>query len=143
MTSRREYTVEVAINSHGLRDPERGYETPAGTARILALGDSFVEGYSVSLPETATQVLESALGRAGCPAEVINGGTAGYSTDQELLFYETEGHRYKPRVVVLFFQATLAKRVRSACPHGPCCGLSVTAQGKGRAAEAEISSQAS
>jgi len=100
---RREYTVEVAINSHGLRDPERGYETPAGTARILALGDSFVEGYSVSLPETATQVLESSLVRAGCPAEVINGGTAGYSTDQELLFYETEGHRYKPRVVVLFF----------------------------------------
>ena len=100
---RREYTVEVAINSHGLRDPERGYEAPPGTARILALGDSFVEGYSVSLPQTATQVLESALTHAGCPADVINGGTAGYSTDQELLFYETEGHRYKPRIVVLFF----------------------------------------
>ena len=33
----------------------------------------------------------------------MNGGTAGYSTDQEMLFYETEGHRYQPRVVVLFF----------------------------------------
>jgi hypothetical protein len=100
---RREYTVEVAINRHGLRDPERGYDAPAGTARILALGDSFVEGYSVPMPQTATQVLESSLARAGCAAEVINGGTAGYSTDQELLFYETEGHRYQPRVVVLFF----------------------------------------
>ena len=100
---RREYTVEVAINRHGLRDPERGYDAPPGTARILALGDSFVEGYTVALPQTTTQVLEASLNGAGCPAEVINGGTAGYSTDQELLFYETEGHRYKPRVVVLFF----------------------------------------
>ena len=100
---RREYTVEVAVNSHGLRDPERGYEAPPGTARILGLGDSFVEGYTVALPQTVTQVLESSLIGAGCPAQVINGGTAGYSNDQELLFYETEGHRYAPTVVVLFF----------------------------------------
>jgi lysophospholipase L1-like esterase len=101
--NRREYGVEVAINSLGLRDPERGYPAPPGTARILALGDSFIEGYTVPLAETATQVLESSLGRAGCRAEVINGGTAGYSTDQEHLFYRTEGHRYAPGVIVLFF----------------------------------------
>lgn len=101
--NRREYRVEVAINGLGLRDPERGYPAPPGTARILALGDSFIEGYTVPLPQTATQVLESSLGRAGCRAEVINGGTAGYSTDQQYLFYQTEGHRYTPGVVVLFF----------------------------------------
>lgn len=101
--NRREYTVEVAVNDHGLRDPERGYAAPAGTLRLLALGDSFVEGYSVPLAQTVTQLLESSLVRAGCPAEVINGGTAGYSTDQELLFYQTEGHRYSPRIVLLFF----------------------------------------
>lgn len=100
---RREYTVEVAVNSRGLRDPERGYEAPPGTMRLLALGDSFIEGYTVPLPRTATQVLESSLAHAGCRAEVINGGTAGYSTDQEALFYRTEGHLYAPRVVVLFF----------------------------------------
>ena len=100
---RREYTVEVAINRHGLRDREREYQGPPGTVRILALGDSFIEGYTVPLAQTATQVLESSLTGAGCAAEVINGGTAGYSNDQELLFYETEGHRYAPRVVILFF----------------------------------------
>jgi lysophospholipase L1-like esterase len=100
---RREYTVEVAINRLGLRDPERGYETPPGTTRVLALGDSFIEGYTVPLARTVTQVLESSLAAAGCAAQVINGGTAGYSNDQELLFYETEGQRYAPRVVVLFF----------------------------------------
>jgi len=100
---RREYTVEVAVNSRGLRDRERGYEAPGGTPRILALGDSFIEGYTVALPQTATQVLESSLAFAGGPVEVINAGTAGYSTDQELLFYLTEGHRYSPRIVLLFF----------------------------------------
>ena len=100
---RREYTVEVAVNSRGLRDPERSYEAPSGTMRLLALGDSFIEGYTVALPKTVTQVLESSLAFAGSPAEVINAGTAGYSTDQELLFYLTEGHRYSPRIVLLFF----------------------------------------
>jgi hypothetical protein len=35
--------------------------------------------------------------------EVVNGGTAGYSTDQEYLFYLHEGARYSPSIVLLFF----------------------------------------
>ena len=100
---RREYAVDFALNSHGLRDPERGYEAPRGTMRVLALGDSFVEGYGVPLEQTVTQVLEASLRGRGCPVQVVNGATAGYSTDQEYLFYRTEGVRYSPRVVVLFF----------------------------------------
>jgi len=100
---RREYTVEVRINSRGLRDPERPVEAGEGTFRVLALGDSFVEGYTVDLGETVTQRLESRLKEAGCPAEVINGGTSAYSTDQEYLFYRTEGARYRPSLVLLFF----------------------------------------
>jgi lysophospholipase L1-like esterase len=100
---RREYAVQFALNSHGLRDRERGYEAPPETARILALGDSFVEGFGVALEETVTQVLEAFLRRSGHPVEVVNGATTGYSTDQEYLFYQTEGVRYSPKVVVLFF----------------------------------------
>jgi hypothetical protein len=100
---RREYTVEVAVNSLGLRDPERPYAAPPGTLRVLALGDSFLEGYTVPLEQTATQVLERELQAAGCPAQVVNGGTQAYSTDQELLFYRTEGVKYAPRVVAVFF----------------------------------------
>jgi SGNH hydrolase-like domain, acetyltransferase AlgX len=99
---RPEYTTEVAINSHGLRDPERGYDAH-GAWRILALGDSFVEGYSVPLADTVSQTLERGLGANGCRAEVINAGTGGYSTDQEFLFYRTEGLKYEPRIVLLFF----------------------------------------
>ncbi|HET8645180.1 MAG TPA: SGNH/GDSL hydrolase family protein, partial [Vicinamibacteria bacterium] len=100
---RREYTVEVAINALGLRDRERAPAPPPGTFRILALGDSFVEGYTVPLEQTVTQQLERRLTRPDCPLEVINGGTSGYSTDQEYLFYQEEGARLGAAVVLLFF----------------------------------------
>jgi len=100
---RREYTVDVRINSQGLRDPERPVEAAPGVFRVLALGDSFVEGYTVDLPLTVTQRLEARLRESGCPSEVINGATQAYSTDQEYLFYRSEGARYKPSLVLLFF----------------------------------------
>jgi len=100
---RREYTTEVTINRLGQRDVERDYAAPAGVVRILALGDSFVEGYTVALPQTVAQVLEASLRGDGRRVDVLNAGTSGYSTDQEYLFYATEGVRYSPRVVLLFF----------------------------------------
>jgi len=100
---RREYTVEVRINSEGLRDPDRAVEPAPGTFRVLALGDSFIEGYTVDFAQTLTQRLEARLNAAGCRSEVINGGTSAYSTDQEYLFYRTDGARYRPSMVLLFF----------------------------------------
>ena len=100
---RREYSVAVRINSHGLRDIERAYERSDGDFRILALGDSFIEAYSVPEQEMLTQRLEISLNGSSCRAEVINAGTAAYGTDQEYLFYRTQGRRYQPDVVVLFF----------------------------------------
>lgn len=100
---RREYTTEVAINAHGLRDAERDYAAAPGTFRVLALGDSFVEGYTVPYDQTVTQMLERSIGGPGCPAQVLNAGHAAYSTDQEYLFYRDEGLKYAPQVVLLFF----------------------------------------
>lgn len=99
---RREYHVEYRVNSRGLRGPERAYQKTPGAPRVLALGDSFVEAFMADDPRTVTSRLESHLGGRGCRAEVINGGTVGYSTDQEYLFYRDEGRKYAPDVVVLF-----------------------------------------
>src|SRR5262249_28273042 len=99
---RREYTTEVGINSHGLRDVERDYTTP-GRFRILALGDSFVEGYTVPFEQTLTSVLETSLTRPSCPVEVLNAGTAAWSTDQEFLYYREQGAKFSPQVVLVFF----------------------------------------
>lgn len=100
---RREYSAEIQVNGLGLRDRERRYDRSAGVFRVLVLGDSFVEGYTVALEDTVGQVMERDLAGPGCPVEVINGGTSGWSTDQEYLFYEEDGVRYSPQVVVLFF----------------------------------------
>ena len=99
---RREYHVEYRVNRRGLRGPERAYERTPGAARVLALGDSFVEAFMADDPRTVTSRLESHLGGRGCRTEVVNGGTVGYSTDQEYLFYRDEGRKYAPDVVVLF-----------------------------------------
>lgn len=98
---RREYTVRVEVNSLGMRDPERPALPPAGSRRVLALGDSFLEGYTVPLEQTVTRRTEAELGRA-CPTEVLNGGVAAYSTDQEYLWYLDRGRALRPDVVLVF-----------------------------------------
>jgi hypothetical protein len=99
---RRDYHAEFRVNSRGLRGPERPYDKTPGTPRVLALGDSFVEAFMVDDARTVTSRLEVHLAGRACRAEVLNGGTVGYSTDQEYLFYRDEGRKYAPDVVVLF-----------------------------------------
>lgn len=96
--------VLFRTNSHGLRGPERGYAPPGGVTRVLLLGDSFAEAATVAEESSLRAILERELDAAGCGRhEVINGGTSGYSTDQEYLFLEKEGWHYRPQAVVLLF----------------------------------------
>ncbi len=101
---RSEYRVALKINSSGLRGPEIPLAKPPGVKRVLLLGDSFTEGYTVEEPLTVRARLEKELSSAlSIPVQVINGGTAGWGTDQEILFYEKSGRAYAPDVVVLLF----------------------------------------
>jgi lysophospholipase L1-like esterase len=99
-----EYERDLRYNARSMRGPVLPHEKPAGTLRVLLIGDSFVDGYTEELGERVSDVLERAL-RASLDAavEVIAMGTGGYSTDQELLWLEAEGLRYAPDVVVLMF----------------------------------------
>lgn len=94
---------EYVINSMGLRDRERTYGVTPGVRRVMVLGDSFAEGFSVRGEQAVAAVVERALAARGCRVEALNAGTVGYSTDQEYLFYREEGSRYAPAVVALFF----------------------------------------
>lgn len=84
-----EYDIHERINANGLRGAMLDYQKPADTYRILALGDSSTEGYTVEEAETYTEVLRRRFesGSSWPAVEVVNGGTGGYSTDQELLFF--------------------------------------------------------
>lgn len=100
-----EQEVPVTINQLGLRDADYPYEKERGTFRVLMLGDSFVEGLQVPLEHTVAKQLESKLtaSAVGIEYEVINGGVSRFGTDNEILFYDFEGRKYDPDLVILFF----------------------------------------
>jgi hypothetical protein len=99
----REFLIPVAINSHGLRDVEHEYEKKPGVARILVLGDSFVEALHVALEDSFPRRLEAELDDDGRDVEVISAGVSGYGTAGAVLFFESQGKRYHPDVVLLAF----------------------------------------
>ncbi|MFQ5644126.1 MAG: GDSL-type esterase/lipase family protein [Thiogranum sp.] len=99
-----EYSIWEKINSRGIRGPEYPYEKPEGEYRILVLGDSYTEGYSVGFESLFSELLKRDLNAGGGRrVEVINAGTGGYSTDQELLFFRHYGKKYNPDLVILMF----------------------------------------
>lgn len=66
------------------------------------LGDSFAYGDGVQQSESFPEILESLLKEHGS-FEVINTGVTGYGLTQETLYYETEGYKYEPELVMLVF----------------------------------------
>jgi hypothetical protein len=99
-----EFTTHVTINPQGLRDRRQSFDKPAGTFRVLFLGDSFVEAVQVQQAQGVAEQLEKALNQgASRPVEVINAGVAAYGTGQELLLLDQIGAQYHPDLVVLLF----------------------------------------
>jgi len=96
-----EFRTFVRINSKGLYDVEHAYERTPGVARVLLLGDSITEAMQVPSGSSFADLLEREVTVGGHAVEVINAGTSGYSTDNELLFFREEGRRYRPDLVVL------------------------------------------
>lgn len=87
-------------NSKSLRGKvEYSYDKPSNKTRILILGDSFTFGDEVSDTETYPHYLQEMLPQT----EVINFGVHGYGHDQMLIYFEEEGIKYRPDVVILGF----------------------------------------
>ena len=89
-------TTGVSHNSLGLRDVEPG---GASAKTILFLGDSFVWGYDVEADDRFTDRMRRDLPQL----RIVNGGIAGYGTDQEYLLLRRLWDRIRPDVVVLVF----------------------------------------
>ena len=90
------YTISIAHNSLGLRDPEPALDDRPG---IVFLGDSFVWGYIVQAPEVFTAKV-----RDRHPEwRVFNLGVCGYATDQEFLMLQRFIKKLHPRLVFLVF----------------------------------------
>lgn len=95
--------VTVTYNSQGQHDLEHEVNKPDRVFRILILGDSFMEAYSVELEDAFHRRVEKLARAAGANVEVINLGVAGYGTLQEYLAFREKGQFYKPDLVLLGF----------------------------------------
>lgn len=113
----RSADVDVAfhINRNGMRaDRDYDHAKPAGTKRIVSLGDSFTIGYEVEREQCFSSVLEARLRAAGIDVEVLNCGVSGFGTAEECIYLERELLKYEPDLVLVsFFENDLDDNVRS------------------------------
>ena len=91
---------DYQIAASRIRGPRKTGFKPAGTFRVITLGDSFTWGIEVGEDEHFPHYLEKIL-RERRAAEVFNMGVGSYGIDQMLLKYERHGQALKPDVVVL------------------------------------------
>ena len=96
-----EESVPVSFNAGGWRDLPRVEDKAEGVVRVLVLGNSFMEAYSVRFEDSLPARLERLTNRAERQVEVINLGVGGYGTLQEYLVFDAIGRAYRPDVVVL------------------------------------------
>ena len=95
--------IHFDINQHGLRDDEGvGPAKEPNTYRVLMLGDSFVLGYTVNRQDLFVDQLEGWWKSEDRRVDVVNAGTEGWSTDQEVAWFLKNGQTYKPDLVLLF-----------------------------------------
>lgn len=102
--------IPVHINSRGLRTDEFATPKPAGTYRILNVGDSVAFGWEVSQEDTYGKQLEqllnaqsdqTATGDQPTRFEVINAGVPGWTVESARNFLLQEGLDYEPDMVIL------------------------------------------
>jgi len=118
---------EFLINNQGFRDKrEFDYQKPAEVVRVLVIGDSFTIGFEVQQEDTYAAVTERYLKQNGVNAEVINAGMSGNSNAEELIFFEQEGWKYQPDIVVLgYYVNDLDDNIKSDLYHLIHCELSL------------------
>jgi hypothetical protein len=56
-----EFAVDLEYNAHAYRGPLHSYVKPPGTFRVVLLGDSYVEGYTVALRDRVAEVAAATL----------------------------------------------------------------------------------
>lgn len=132
-----QYRHKITSNSKGFRGTrEYAVPKPPGVFRVLALGDSVVNGYGVEDEQTFAALLEKKLS-VHRPAEVVNLGVPGYSTAEQLIQLQQVGLELQPDLVVLgyfvndhyenltcgLYQLKDGKLMRNPAPPDPAIGL--------------------
>lgn len=97
----RRARLPFRTNSRGCRGPEFSPEKAPGTLRVICVGDSTTIGHGVPDGAPWPARLEQGLRARGLNAEVINAGSNGWDSYQELLRVKHELLSYAPDALVL------------------------------------------
>ncbi len=101
---KRRIAFKVSTNSQGFRGSEFSKKPPAGTFRIVCMGDSITFGWGFAEKNSYPRVLEAYLnkhGRGNKRIEVINAGVPGYDLEQILLYLNKTIIPLKPDLVTI------------------------------------------
>lgn len=101
----RDFAYIQKVNHLGLRGRETTVEKPAGTRRIVMLGDSFTMGKGVKDDETFSVLVEKTLQSSltacgGGSLEVLNGGIDSYAPILSYIQFDRELAKLGPDLVV-------------------------------------------
>jgi hypothetical protein len=102
----REFNVVLRMNNIGMRDDDVALVKPPGVRRIIALGDSFMEGWGCERGEIFTDVLEDELKSEGVEVEVVAAGVSSWSTLTALAWLKHRGLAFQPDAILFAFDAT-------------------------------------
>lgn len=100
--SGKEYDITIRTNEYGLVDDSMASRRKPGAYRVLALGDSFTQGFSVERQDLFVDRLESWWAEEGRDIDVVNAGTEAYDTAQSVTWFLEEGRDFDPDLVLLF-----------------------------------------
>ena len=103
--SHPEYDVVYTINDFGFRDrKEHLIPKPAGTTRVLLVGDSFTFGIGVNYDESWPVIAESRITNSGRnKIDLVKAGMGGLHTREEFFLIKELVEKYDPDVVVVGF----------------------------------------
>jgi len=111
---RPEFTIRVRTNALGFREPRLPGPKPPGTLRIVALGDSFTQGFGVDAGASWPSRLERLLDARdpGHRHEVVNLGIPGTSPRDYLEYLRDPGLAYDPDLVIVCVMGNDVQDVR-------------------------------
>ena len=91
----------LRFNSIGLRGGEIAKQKPAGSTRLMILGDSVVLGWGVAEQDMFSSRLQQKFNQADQPVDVVAAGVGSWNTRTEYEFLRHVGIDYQPDVLML------------------------------------------
>jgi lysophospholipase L1-like esterase len=106
-----EFAIDYDFNEFGLRDRPIPARADDPDFRILALGNSFVEGWGAKIEESFVRVAEDRMNAARPKSRpqyrIVNAGASGYGAVQSYLLGKELTAKLRPDAIVFFYLPTM------------------------------------